>query len=564
MAKSLQAWKDQVYNTVLKIDDSSADCVDVPKSWVTYLTGKTWQEATGWGNAKDIYYYWSATYLDRIPRGNAPQLGDIVCMDGTIGGGYGHTGVVVAINGPNITIYQQNTFTQQPVYTGTYNAYSSYIIGFMRPNGNAPFTVGSTPDLQGFQRVASYAAKYRDAANSGATLLQTFVAGETYDFKGFVHGESVDGNDIWLVGRYTGGYAWSGAFTDTGTHDLPDLTPATTPPLQGFQRQVGNSVINYRSAPEVQPDNVLQTFNPGEVLDFKAWTHGALVDATDVWFQGKYTGGWSHAGGFTDQTTHDLPEVVITPVPVPVDPTPVDLTAQVVDTNASHKITDYSAMTKAVRGVIAKAGHTGKSYGGVQPLNADPDFATTKANAGDKLAGAYWYAYCSLDAVTEAKAFVDTVGTVPASFTYWLDIEELDGQTDLQVNAWCHTFLDKVDELTNKVCGIYMNKNWYDSHIYADTKGSRPIWLAHYDEPQNLDEVANQVAHQYTSKGSVAGIDGYADLSYVKDAFFTPTVITPPTPDPTPTPTPPYDVNFIVKFFNAIVAFIKEFFNKNK
>jgi GH25 family lysozyme M1 (1,4-beta-N-acetylmuramidase) len=561
MSKSLQAWKDQVYNHTIDLDNQSFDCVDVSKSWITYLTDKSWQEVAGWGNAKDIYYYWSKTYLDRIPRGNAPQLGDIVCMDGTIGGGYGHTGVVVGINGSNITIYQQNTFTQQPVYVGTYNAYSSYIIGFMRPNANAPFTVGATAPLQGFQRVASYAAKYRDTAKSSGTLLQTFVGGETYDFKGFVHGESVDGNDIWLVGRYTGGYVWSGAFTDTGTHDLPDMTPANVPALQGFQRTVGNSVINYRKAPEVMPDNVIKTFNPGEILDFTAWTHGALVDGSDIWFQGKYTGGWSHSGGFTDTGAHDLTEVKIVTTPIPV---PVDLTAQVVDTNASHKINDYAAMKTAVRAIIAKAGHTGKSYGGVQPLNSDPDFATTKSNLGDKLAGAYWYAYCSLDAETEAKAFVETVGAVPDNFTYWLDIEELDGQTDLQVNAWCHIFLDKVDELTNKVTGLYMNRNWYDSHIYADTKGSRPIWLAHYDVPQNLDEVTNQVAHQYTSKGSVTGIEGYADLNYVKDAFFQPTVIIPPTTDPIPVDPSDPTTNPLFKVFEAIVKFLTDIINKLK
>jgi hypothetical protein len=41
-----------------------------------------------------------------------------------------------------------------------------------------------------------------------------------------------------------------------------------------------------------------------------------------------------------------------------------------------------------------------------------------------------------------------------------------------------------------------------------------------------------------------------------------------PTPVEPPVVTPPqdpqYDVNFIVAFFNAVVAVIKDFFNKNK
>lgn len=56
-----------------------------------------------------------------------------------------------------------------------------------------------------------------------------FAKGETLDFKGYVHGESISGNDIWFVGRYAGRYFWSGAFVDKGTHDLADLTPAPSP-----------------------------------------------------------------------------------------------------------------------------------------------------------------------------------------------------------------------------------------------------------------------------------------------------------------------------------------------
>jgi len=318
MAKSLEVWKNQVFGETIDLDNQSFDCVDVSKSWIVYLTDVRWQDSAGWGNAKDIYSYWSSEYLDKIPRGNAPKLGDIIVMNGTIGGGYGHTGVVVGIDGQNVTIYQQNTFTQQPVYTGVYNAYASYITGFLRPNENAPFTIDAVQVVQPYQRVASYAAKYRDAPNSNANLLDTFADGESYDFKGFIHGENVDGNDIWFVGRYTGGYVWSGAFKDTGTHDLPDLTPTIS--LQSFQRQVGNSIINYRREPKVMPDNVIKTFNPGEILDFDAWTHGALVDGTDVWFRGKYTQGWSHAGGFTNQTTDGLTEVKLETVPVPAEP----------------------------------------------------------------------------------------------------------------------------------------------------------------------------------------------------------------------------------------------------
>ncbi len=547
MAKSLAAWKNKVMGKTIDLDNQSYDCVDVSKSWVEYLTDTPWQQSAGWGNAKDIYSFWSTKYLDKIPRGNAPKLGDIVVMNGQVGGGYGHTGVVIGIDGQNITIAQQNTFTQQPVYTGVFNAYVSYITGFLRPK--VAFTVGDQP-LQPYQRIASYAAKYRDRPDDDGALLQTFVAGDTYDFKGYVHGESVDGNDIWFVGRYTGGYVWSGAFTDRSTNGLVDLTPQK---LESYQRQVGNSVINYRKTPTIMPDNVIKTFQPGEVLDFDAWTRGTVVDGIDVWFRGRYTGGWSHAGGFTNQSTDGLKEVTLSTTPVPTDPgTPSqpsgpDFSNKVIDISSHNPVRDYAALKAAVRGVIAKAGHTGKSYNGVQPLNSDPMFSINKSNLGDKLIGAYWYGYASLDAEVEAKAFVETVGAVPANFVYYLDIEEFDGQTPEQVNAWAKKFMQTVDLLTNKVCGLYVNRNWYNNTITTDTKGIRPIWLAHYGTGEMSDPVANQVAHQYTStQRNVPGFDATEDIDVnaVTDALFIPTVIKPsPGPvDPTtpaePTPVP--------------------------
>lgn len=317
MAKSLEEWKKSVFNRAIDLDNQSFDCVDVSKHWIQYLTDVSWTKSAGWGNAKDIYANWSSTYLSKIPRGNAPKLGDIVVMNGTVGGGYGHTGVVVKVDGNNITIYQQNTFTQQPIYTGVFNAYTSYITGFLRPK--VSFSTGSSVKLEPYQRiVAPGNVKYRTGAGTNYPEMQeSFKAGETINFKGYVKGQSIDGNNIWFVGRFTGGYSWSGGFTDKSTKGLSDLTPTK---LESYQRQVGDSVINYRTSPYVKPENVIRTFPAGEILDFDAWTKGSNVDGTDVWFRGKYTGGWSHAGGFTDQTTKGLTQVSAVVQPTPPEP----------------------------------------------------------------------------------------------------------------------------------------------------------------------------------------------------------------------------------------------------
>lgn len=56
-----------------------------------------------------------------------------------------------------------------------------------------------------------------------------YIAGNTVEiFTGYVHGENVNGNDIWFVDAK--GFAWSGNFVDHGVVGLPDLTVVTPPP----------------------------------------------------------------------------------------------------------------------------------------------------------------------------------------------------------------------------------------------------------------------------------------------------------------------------------------------
>lgn len=73
--------------------------------------------------------------------------------------------------------------------------------------------------------VGSTKTAYRKSPNRSDELIDWWDAGAICNFKGFVRGDSVDNNDIWFVGALTSGYSWSGGFTDSGTHDLPDLTP---------------------------------------------------------------------------------------------------------------------------------------------------------------------------------------------------------------------------------------------------------------------------------------------------------------------------------------------------
>lgn len=341
------------------------------------------------------------------------------------------------------------------------------------------------------------------------------------------------------------------------------------------QRVVGANGVHLRDkASTAGSYDEARDGEPGEVLTFKGYVHGENFAGNDIWFVGAYSSVYCWSGAFTNTSASGLPDV--TPqAPVVVTPPVVTTLDKVIDVSSHNTITDYATVIDHVRGAIAKAGHTGKSYGG-GALNNDPKFLDFKKNFGNKLVGAYWYAYCSLDPITEADNFIKAVGDVPANFTYWLDIEETNEQTNAQINEWCIKFAGEVDKLTNKVCGFYMNRNWFNNYITTETKGTRPIWLAHYDTPQFSNPVPHQVAHQYTSTGKVTGYEGNLDINYVRDEFFTPTVIEKPVPPVIPEPPvvpekppivtppiPPVDTpsttlyETILKLINKIIEWLK-------
>lgn len=310
-------WKKSRVGTGYRIDldNQSYDCVDVPKDWAEFIFKKSWKDVYCWGNAKDhwanieprIGKYWS--------RQSSPAIGDVVCMSGAIGGGYGHVAVVIDLDGNDIIVAQQNTFTQQAIYTGRFSARASYIQGYLRPIAD----IGDAKvELQPYQRVvASGGVHHRDEPTSNSNSRAVFSAGEIANFKGWVRGQKVDGNDVWLVGRLTGGYCWSGGFTDTSTNGLEDMNPKSLTPTQ---RQVAEDVMNVRRTPLVAPDNVAKTFNPAQIVDMSGYVRGQNIDGVDVWFKttdGLYV--WSK--GFTNTTTDNLPDLTPRPPATPTTPT---------------------------------------------------------------------------------------------------------------------------------------------------------------------------------------------------------------------------------------------------
>jgi len=90
------------------------------------------------------------------------------------------------------------------------------------------FGDASTPvSLAGNQRMAGALGVFRRAqpTQESERLEGDLEAGDIGNFDGWINGEDRNGNPVWFRG-ISGNWFWSGAFTDTGTHDLADLNPA--------------------------------------------------------------------------------------------------------------------------------------------------------------------------------------------------------------------------------------------------------------------------------------------------------------------------------------------------
>lgn len=90
-------------------------------------------------------------------------------------------------------------------------------------------------------------ANKRLTASKSGELRGSFPAGSVVNFEGYVRGEAVNGVDVWgVVGGF---YSWLGGFIDSGTHDLPDLTPLPEPPAEEPGAEPGDE-----PEPEPEPD----------------------------------------------------------------------------------------------------------------------------------------------------------------------------------------------------------------------------------------------------------------------------------------------------------------------
>lgn len=100
-------------------------------------------------------------------------------------------------------------------------------------------------NIQGYQRkVAETGVRARKQPNTSSDIAQIVDRNTIIDMKAWCHGESIENNDVWFVSKENGLYLWSGAFTDTSTHNLTELTIESPKPEKPTEIDYSKQIID--------------------------------------------------------------------------------------------------------------------------------------------------------------------------------------------------------------------------------------------------------------------------------------------------------------------------------
>lgn len=142
-----------------------------------------------------------------------------------------------------------------------------------------------------------------------------------------------------------------------------------------------------------------------------------------------------------------------------------------------------------------------------------PNWARRMRAAGMRVGG-YWFAVpLPGDAKLQAREFAGHLGKIERrDLRPALDFERNDfGLSNAERDAWAHEFSREFQRIT----GIFPLYYSFASFTRFTVPVGAGLWLANFSEanPPAPAPWKKYVAHQYTSRGRVNGINGFVDLS---------------------------------------------------
>lgn len=188
-----------------------------------------------------------------------------------------------------------------------------------------------------------------------------------------------------------------------------------------------------------------------------------------------------------------------------------------IDVSKWNYVIDWEKVADTkVEYAIVRLGYRGAQSG---LLVEDPYFeknmeGTMKVNIP---VGVYFFtqAINEVEAVEEASMVVELCKHYPLSYPVFIDTEgagENARANDLSVEqrtavikAFCETIKN-----AGYTPGVYASKNWFKNRLNANELESYVLWLAEYADKPSYEGYYD--LWQYTSKGSIDGIEGNVDL----------------------------------------------------
>lgn len=188
-----------------------------------------------------------------------------------------------------------------------------------------------------------------------------------------------------------------------------------------------------------------------------------------------------------------------------------------IDVSKWNKDIDWEKVKEAgVEFVIIRCGYRGSTTGS---LVIDPYFEQNIHGAQEAglNVGVYFFtqAVNEVEAVEEASMVLSLIQNQYLTYPVFIDTEgagggRADGLGVEKRTAVCKAFCDTIQN-AGYDSGVYASKNWYNNRLHAEELERYAIWLAEYRETPTYEGYYNM--WQYTSKGSVDGIEGNVDLN---------------------------------------------------
>ncbi len=194
-----------------------------------------------------------------------------------------------------------------------------------------------------------------------------------------------------------------------------------------------------------------------------------------------------------------------------------------IDVSKWNKEIDWDKVKNAgVDYAIIRVGYRGATTGS---LIEDPYFEKNikGATAAGLPVGVYFFtqAVSEVEAVEEASAVIELCKNYKIDYPVFIDSESLGGNGradaldgDMRTKV-CMAFCKTV-EAAGYRAGVYASRNWLNEMLDMDQLDDYVVWLAEYRDVPLYQGYYHM--WQYTSKGSIDGIEGNVDLnlSYLK------------------------------------------------